>query len=416
MPDALVITPPVGRKDISECHLLGDDIPALIDQLQATARPCREIAAEIKSQEAAQAKQAAGSLLSAPDILGLFSELCTTLGLIGEYSTACLLYLAITSRLLDQADICGRQRSFQRWQVLSRSKRVLKAFPETAYYALSSMSDRSLAYSDEPLSHRILVLFEAAGITTDLGTYLMRTLLSEGKIRYETVEKTAEGLKPKLIERDGPTGMIVTTTWASLHPENETRMLWVTVRDDREQTRGVLHSLADRTNGHGPSTVDLSPWHGLQTWLELAGSRKVSIPYAHDLAEKADPRAVRLRRDFGQVLNLIAAHAILHQASRQRDGYGRILATLDDYRAVHGLVIDIISEGVQATVSKAIRDTVKAIAELQTEDPDKGPSTSCRLADRLGLDKSAASRRVKVATENGYLINQEDRRASRRSW
>ena len=102
LPDCLVITPPVGRKDISECHLLGDDIPALVDGLRMTARPYREIAAEIKSQAAAQAKQAAGSLLTAPDILGRFSDLCTTLGLIGEYRTACLLYLAITSRLLDK--------------------------------------------------------------------------------------------------------------------------------------------------------------------------------------------------------------------------------------------------------------------------------------------------------------------------
>lgn len=409
LPDALVITPPVGRKDISECHLLGDDIPALIDRLRATVRPYREIAAERKSQAAAQAKQAAGSLLTAPDILGRFSDLCNTLGLIGEYRTAGLLYLAITSRLLDKpisVVVKGLSSGGKSYTV----ETVLKSFPESSYYALSSMSDRSLAYSDEPLSHRILVLFEAAGITSDLGTYLMRTLLSEGRIRYETVEKTAEGLKPKLIERDGPTGLIVTTTRASLHPENETRMLSVTVRDDREQTRGVLHSLADRTNGRGPLTVDLSPWHGLQTWLELAGSRKVSIPYAHDLAEKADPRAVRLRRDFGQVLNLVAAHAILHQATRQRDAYDRILATLDDYRAVHGLVIDIVSEGVQATVSQATRDTVKAVSELQAEAPDNKPVNYLQVANRLGLDKTTASRRAKVAIENGYLVNEEDRR------
>lgn len=408
LPDALVIAPPAGVKDISECHIYGEDIPALLDSLRATARPCREIAAERKSEQAAQARQAAGPLLTSPDILGSFGDLCTRQGLIGEHRTSKLLYLALTSRLLDKpisVVVKGPSSGGKSYTV----ETVLQAFPATAYYALSSMSDRSLAYSDEPLSHRILVLFEAAGITSDLGTYLMRTLLSEGKIRYETVEKTADGLKPKLIERDGPTGLVVTTTWANLHPENETRMLSVTVRDDREQTRGVLHSLADRSNGRGPASIDLTAWHALQTWLELAGSRQVSIPYAHELAEQADPRAVRLRRDFGQLLNLIATHAILHQVNRKRDGYGRILATLDDYRAVYDLVIDIISEGVQATVSAAVRETVKAVADLQAEDPEKKPVNLQRLAQRLGLDKSAAQRRSKVARELGYLVNLEDR-------
>jgi hypothetical protein len=59
LPDALVISAPIGRKDISECHVLGDDVPALLQQLRATARPYREIAAERRNEQAAQAKQAA---------------------------------------------------------------------------------------------------------------------------------------------------------------------------------------------------------------------------------------------------------------------------------------------------------------------------------------------------------------------
>ena len=105
----------------------------------------------------------------------------------------------------------------------------------------------------------------------------------------------------------------------------------------------------------------------MQTWLELAGCRDVTIPFAHELAALADPRAVRLRRDFGALLALIRAHAILHQATRARDAHGRIIATLADYAAVFALVIDTLSEGVQATVSPAIRETVAAVAALEQE-------------------------------------------------
>jgi len=289
---------------------------------------------------------------------------------------------------------------------------VLKAFPSSAYYALSSMSDRSLAYSDEPLAHRTLVLYEAAGLTSDFGTYLMRTLLSEGCIRYETVEKTQDGLKPKLIERAGPTGLIVTTTWANLHPENETRMFSITVRDDPQQTAGVLHALADRANGRGPAEPDFAPWHALQTWLELAGCRTVTIPYAHKLADLADARAVRLRRDFGAVLNLVRAHAILHQCTRERDPYGRIVATLDDYRAVYGLVIDILGEGVQASVDKTVRETVETVARLIEDARHENKPTEVsrgQLANALGLDKTSAGRRALRAIHDGYLVNLETR-------
>ena len=193
LPDCRIIAPPQGRKDISDCHLAGDDVPALVERLMLAARPWKEIQAERLNRQAAEARQQAAALLQAPDILAEFAQFCGKLGLVGEERTAKLLFLALTSRLLAHPVsvlVKGASSGGKSYTVES----VLKAFPQSAYYALSSMSERSLAYSDEPLSHRILVLFEAAGITSPLGTYLMRTLLSEGCIRYETVEKTASGL------------------------------------------------------------------------------------------------------------------------------------------------------------------------------------------------------------------------------
>src|SRR5206468_1582008 len=102
---------------------------------------------------------------------------------------------------------------------------VTSFFPADAFYELTAMSEHALAYGTEPLSHRFLILYEAAGLEGDFATYLVRSLLSEGRLRYETVEKTANGLEPRLIEREGPTGLITTTTKVALHPENETRLL-----------------------------------------------------------------------------------------------------------------------------------------------------------------------------------------------
>jgi hypothetical protein len=44
-------------------------------------------------------------------------------------------------------------------------------------------------------------------MSSDFATYLIRSLLSEGRLRYERVEKTKDGFVPRLIEREGPTGL-----------------------------------------------------------------------------------------------------------------------------------------------------------------------------------------------------------------
>ncbi len=230
----------------------------------------------------------------------------------------------------------------------------------------------------------------------------MRSLLSEGRVRYETVEKTSEGLRSRLIEREGPTGLLVTTTAVRLHPENETRMLSLTVLDTPEQTRRVLLALADQTK----FDHDLDIWRALQEWLERSDNH-VEIPFARSLAARIPPIAVRLRRDFTTVLNLIRAHAILHQANRGKDEMGRTIATLEDYEAVRELVAPLIAEGVDAKVPATVRDTVSVVSGLKRM--NNGSITVKAVALRLGLDESTAFRRVQTAIRRGFLVNHEQR-------
>ena len=344
-------------------------------------------------------------LRMARDLLHDFAVTLHARGVCGEDRLVKVVYLALTSRVLDRpvsVAIKGPSSAGKSFNV----DETIKFFPASAVYALSAMSERALAYSQEPLSHRFLVLYEAAGMSGEFATYLLRSLLSEGCIRYETVEKMkGEGMKPRLIEREGPTGLIVTTTAVSLHPENETRLLSVPANDTREQTKHVLRSLAAQ-NGR-VTHPELTDWHDLQLWIEQQDNR-VAIPFALALAELVPPVAVRLRRDFTTVLNLVRAHAILHQGTRQRDDLGRIVAVVDDYAAVHRLVADLVADEVGATVPPAIVETVQAVTELHQR--HEAGVTYLQLGERLGLDKSAAMRRAKVAASRGYVQNMETRR------
>src|SRR5919107_833811 len=195
-------------------------------------------------------------------------------------------YLALTSRLLDKiVSVAAKGLSFGGKSFLVSS--VVGFFPETAAYQFTSFSEKTLYYTEEPLSHRHLILTEAAG-GGEVQEYTIRTLLSEGRLEYEFVEKTSEGLKVRRICKEGPTGFITTTTRDKLHAENETRYLSLTVTDTREQTRRVFQALADEE----AEEPERERWRALQVWLEGAEHR-VLIPYAGALAEKMGDMAVR---------------------------------------------------------------------------------------------------------------------------
>lgn len=389
-----------GVKDVSDLHVADPD--QFLTRWQVAVQAAEPWIAYNERQARAQASAAwsqCATLAQTDNILDLFDASLATHGVVGERRASRLIFLAGVSRLLPRpvsAAVKGPSAGGKSHIV----QQVLDHFPPTAYYALSAMSERALAYSEEPLKHRMLILYEATGMSGDFTSYLIRSLLSEGCLRYETVEKGKDGLRPRLIEREGPTGLITTTTAVTLHPENETRLLSIPVTDTPDQTHQILQALSEDRSDRLED--DLTAWRALQTWLETAKSR-VIVPYAQQLAEQIPPVAIRLRRDFTTLLALIKSHAILHQATRGRDATGRVIATLADYAVVRELVFDLFEVAVQATVSPTVRETVTAVAALNQ------PATLGAVAKKLDLDKSTVSRRVKVALSGGYLLNLETR-------
>ena len=151
-------------------------------------RPGRSLARAQADAERQAAWEQCHELAQEADILGRFAHELAADGLAGETRAVKLLYLVITSRLLDQpASAAVKGPSAGGKSFVTES--VLRHFPPSACYVLSAMSEHALAYSTEPLSHRMLVIFEAAGMSGEFASYLIRSLLSEGRVRYETVER-----------------------------------------------------------------------------------------------------------------------------------------------------------------------------------------------------------------------------------
>jgi hypothetical protein len=163
---------------------------------------------------------------------------------------------------------------------------------------------------------------------------LLRVLLSEGHIVHGAVDTDRTA---RVIEKSGPTGLLMTTTEAAVDAEMETRCLTIVTDDSPEQTRRVYSVLADLED-EMDSPVDFEEWHHLQEWIASRETRAVVL-FVRPLAELMPVDATRLRRDFGSLLSLVPAHAFLYQAQRKTDARGRIIATVyGDYAPVRDLV------------------------------------------------------------------------------
>jgi hypothetical protein len=333
----------------------------------------------------------------------LITEL-NRMGFVGEERATRLIYLALTSRVFkDPVSIAMKGPSSAGKS--HTTQQVLAFFPPDAYYAQTAMSEKALVYWQEPLKHRFLVVYEADGMKGEMAAYFMRSLLSEGCIKHKTLTQSpGGGWEPKELYVEGPTGLLTTTTLVSLHPENETRLLSVPVNDTEEQTRRIMLAMASEA---ADAEIDYARWLAFQQWL-ASGPTAVTIPFATRLAKVAFAGSVRIRRDFRKLLTLIRAHALIHQASRDKTEDGKIMATLEDYAAVRSLTLDLLGEAAESSVSATVRETVMGVAKLLGG--GRGHVTVTQLAAELSIDKSSASRRVDEAIRSGYLLNPEDRR------
>ena len=281
--------------------------------------------------------------------------------------------------------------------------------PPSAYEQYEGMSEKALVYlKNLDLKHKHLVIGEAAGMAEGSGRTLVRQLLSEGKVRYATVQSTNDGLDGvELPSLEGPCGLIMTTTATGLHPEDESRMLSVDVQESPQQ---IGDALVAQALGAGviPNEPDTDAWFALYEYARL-GPKLVKIPFALPLAKRLPRTHDRIKRDFPQVLSLIAASALMHDCSREHSHDGVPIATIDDYKTVFDLVNAPLSVGLNAAVPESIRQAVETV-EHESNQPGKaatyGGISVSKLADLMQRDQGSTSRLVQRAVDEGYLQNQ----------
>ena len=380
---------------------------------------------EERETERDRAWEACSDLAQEADILACADLALAAAGVIGETRVTRAVLLAGVARLTSKPvslSIKGASSSGKSFTVSA----ALSLLPSHAVFRITAASERALIFLPPgSLRHVLVLLTEATAIQGKnehgLLAGFIRQLQSEGRLNYPITEKRddGEGFETRTVHQDGPTGLIVTTTAEELHAENETRQITVETNDTPEQTRRILRAIADRAEA---PPVDTTTWHALFRWLEL-GPREAVVPFAAWLAEKADVSAVRMRRDFDQLLSLVRASALLHRATRKQDSAGRVVATAADYRIALAVIEPSVATGAGLAVSAGVARVWGAVHKrLAAEMPDlprngmseaeaaervMGTSIEYpirQLAKDMGRDASVAQRHLAAAVKAGVLF------------
>jgi hypothetical protein len=341
-----------------------------------------------------------GALLDNNNLLEDFGQAVRNIGLVGETRNAQIIFLSVISRLLDRpvSVVVKGARSGGKNTLVEA---VLKFFQPSAYFQMTAMSEKAIAYFKEPLKNRTLVITEAAGVKQG-GDYFLRSLLSEGRISYAVVS----GGSTRKVELEGPTGLILTTTEVKLYEDDESRLVSIEVIEDADHTREILKSIGDAFANPRKKKRRKVPesWLALLEWIAIKPP-KVKVPFARSVSALMSFSDTRLHRDANALFGLICAHALLHRNKRKTDQNGYLLATNEDYKAVRELIHDVIARGIESAVSPSVRRAVDAVQRLSNG--ATGVSGSELVTD-LQINKAGVSRHVKAAIGLGYLRNLEE--------
>ncbi len=416
-PDLRYIRAPDGIKDISEAHIQGRDIPALIQELKAKAESGQALKAQYDNERLVQLYNEAKAVIEAKDPLELVTDAIRSLGYGGDIRPAIIVYLAATSRLLAMRDgampvhllIMGMSSSGKSYTL----RVVLILFPAEAYHVISAGSPRTIIYDDTDLQHRLLVFGEADSLPAgedNPAASAIRNLLQDHCLHYEVTIRDADtgDYTVRKVVKPGPT-VLITTSIRSLGAQLMTRLFSLEIGDSKEQIGAALETQAAlETEGSKPLDCALVSF---QAYLQLKVPFKVIVPYAGELAKGMAKMASapRILRDFARLLSLIKSVAIIRHHWRQTDNEGRLVATLADYETVRELVNDmyiVSSTGANNEIRKLV-ELVKALDASRTEGKR---ITVMELATHLDIGKMAASRRAKRALKEDWLLNREPRK------
>ena len=326
---------------------LEDDLNRILQVIE-NRKEEKEVKIQARPELTESQKEIGLQILESPDLLDDIEADYSRLGYVRESKNKILLYLVMTSRLMDNPlhsiliSRSGAGKSFL--------AEITEQFcPPEDLQSVSDLSSQALYYfGQDDLKHKFVVIGEKEG--SEGSDYPLRELISKKSITKALPMKdpVSSKIKTVSITVNGPISLVETTTNGEVNPENLNRCFVIGIDESEEQTR-LIHELQRENytlDGHlQKRTLDkIIEKHVFAQ--RLLRKMMVVNPFARLLTFPAS--RLKTRRDHERFLRLINAICFLHQYQREvkskelagNEVIEYIECTLQDYRIAYELLSD----------------------------------------------------------------------------
>ena len=327
---------------------LEQDLNQIIEVIEKHREKKEEQKKRVKPELTDYQKEIGTRFLSNPNLLDEIDQDYTRLGYVRERKNKILLYLIMTSRLMDNP-LHGI--------LISRSgagKSLLVEVTETLcppedVESVSDLSAQALYYyGQDDLKHKFIVIGEKEG--SEGAEYPLRELITRRSITKAIPMKdpVSGEIKTVTIKVNGPISLAETTTSTNLNPENLNRCFVLSIDESEEQTR-LIHALQRRNytlNGFLQRREEVKIIEKHIYAQRLLRPVLVFNPYAEALTFPSS--SLKTRRDNEKFLRLIQVICFLHQYQRrlkrkkvsEHEVIEYIECSPQDYRIAYELLSD----------------------------------------------------------------------------
>ncbi|MCC6131764.1 MAG: toprim domain-containing protein [Acidobacteria bacterium] len=400
------------------------DLEAILDHLESE-RDSRLAAADNEPLSMSDEDKALGmSFLRDPALVDRILEDLDTLGYVGEEENKLLVYLAATSRRMDDpiSVLIVSESAAGKSLLIETVRRLM---PPEEVIAATSLSDQALHYlPEDALLHKFLVMGEA--VHSFAVEHQVREMLSGRELsRLVTLkdEKTGE-LGSRMVRKSVMVSCALSTTNAEVNPENASRFFVVGADESEAQTEAIFRRqrekyTLDRYEAGRPSGEAVIRRHHAAQRLLI--SRAIVNPFAAVLAFPS--RLMRSRRDHERFLDLIAAVCFVRQyLKEEKEGRGVrfIECDIEDYRIAYRVMGRVMAATYGSipqqalAVYEAVRILARGKAQLQGVRPEEVSIGQRELREASGMSAMRVKRAMRLLVDYEYLIPEGNRRRGSR--
>jgi energy-coupling factor transporter ATP-binding protein EcfA2 len=367
---------------------------------------------ESTSQEV---KDAALELLKSDSLFEQISADIRDIGVAGEEELALMIYIVMTSRLLDKplsAIVLGASASGKSYII----ETVAKLMPPEGVVQAHDFSDQALYYLPSgSLRHKVVVSGERVqehrgsdGHAED-NSKAFREMVAGGELRKAVTVKGPDG-KPKtaLIYQPGPIAYLESSTAANIHDEDSTRLLPLATDESATQTKRIVEAQRQEAKGQAISKSKrqriVERHHAMQRLLKACAVR---IPYSDSILL---PEAkIVTRRANEQFFSAIRSVALLRQYQKPNEQVEQHCIDADeiDYEIVYRVIKGVLTRK-YSPLNQQSRDLLQTVLEQTGAKADSGATehtdfTQQECENWSGTSNTTVRRRLKPLLSAGIV-------------